>query len=206
MTRSFAVERPAVVFDLGKVLVDFDFNICAKKIQARSQISHEQVCFLVRESDHLIAFETGLISASEFYQRIRNATGYNGTQEEFQTAFADIFTPIHPMIRLNRDLRSGGIETFIFSNTNELAIDHIARSFDFYSDFTGHILSYEQHVMKPAAPIYHVVEQISGRQGPALIYFDDRRENVATALDRGWRAFVHETPEKSLSIIRSLGL
>ena len=38
--------------------------------------------------------------------------------------FADIFTPIEPMIELQRNLRAAGLPSYIFSNTNDLAPTH----------------------------------------------------------------------------------
>jgi len=195
----------AVVFDLGKVLVDFDFQICARKMLAQCQVPLDQIRFLIQESEHLCAFETGLISPAEFYQRVRLESQFTGSQAEFELMFADIFTPISPMVELLRTLRAQGLETYVFSNTNELAVRHIASRYDFYRQFTGHILSFEQHVMKPQDPIYEAVERVAGRRGSGLVYFDDRQENIDTALQRGWRAFVHENPGQTLAIVRSLG-
>lgn len=206
MNPASSPDRPAVVFDLGKVLVDFDFRICARKMLAQCQIPLEQIRFLIQESEHLCAFETGLISPAEFYQRVRHASGFTGSQAEFELMFADIFTPISPMVELLQALRAQGLETFVFSNTNELAVRHITNRYEFYRKFHGYILSFEQHVMKPQASIYEAVETIAGRLGSGLIYFDDRQENIDTALQRGWRAFVHKNPGQTLAIVRSLGL
>jgi len=110
------------------------------------------------------------------------------------------------MIQLQQDLRAHGLPTYIFSNTNELAVNHIRRTFEFFNHFSGYVLSYEQQVMKPDARIYEVVERTTGRQGAQLVYFDDRPENIAAAEKRGWRAHVHEATDKTLRIVRTLGL
>jgi FMN phosphatase YigB (HAD superfamily) len=51
-----------------------------------------------------------------------------------------------------------------------------------------------------------VVEAKTGRRGADILYLDDRPENVAAALSRGWRALLHETPEKTCSHLATLGL
>ncbi len=58
------------------------------------------------------------------------------------------------MIALHAELRGRGVPTYIFSNTNDLAIEHIRRNFPFFKNFVGYIYSYEIGAMKPDARIY----------------------------------------------------
>jgi FMN phosphatase YigB (HAD superfamily) len=96
--------------------------------------------------------------------------------------------------------------TYVFSNTNELAILHVSRCFPFYNTFDGHILSYEHKSMKPDARLYEVVERMSGHRGSSLLYLDDRPENIAAGAGRGWQVILHETPEKSCAAFKRLGI
>ena len=68
------------------------------------------------------------------------------------------------MVQLQAALRQRGLPTYVFSNTNELAAEHIRRNFPFYANFDGYILSYEHGAMKPDARLYEVVERQSGRR------------------------------------------
>ena len=74
------------------------------------------------------------------------------------------------MLDLHRRLRHAGLPTYIFSNTNELAIDHIRARFPFFHQFDGYILSYEHNAMKPDPRLYTVVEQTTGRAGPIALH------------------------------------
>jgi glucose-1-phosphatase len=190
-----------VVFDLGKVLVDFDYSIAARKIAARSAMSLDGVNRFIGESDITVKYEAGLVTRREFFEQARQAIGFQGTFEEFGEFFADIFTEIPPMIELHAALRRRGVPTWIFSNTNDLAIEHIRRSFPFFKNFDGYIFSYEIGAMKPDAKIYEALEKLSGRRGADIVYLDDRPENVAAGSTRGWRAILHETPEKSRAAV-----
>src|SRR2546423_1538398 len=118
-----------VVFDLGKVLVDFDYSIAAGKIASRRKLIAEKVFEFIALSPLLLKYETGLITRQEFFSAICEATGYCGDIEEFGGFFADIFTPIAPMVELHNALRNAKIPTYIFSNTNDLAVTHIRQSF-----------------------------------------------------------------------------
>ncbi len=195
-----------VVFDLGKVLVDFDYSISAGKIARRSRCSAAQVRDLLDHSPLLYRFETGLMSREVFYGEVCAACGFSGNLDEFCAVFADIFSEIKPMIALHAALRAARVPTYIFSNTNPIAEGHIRARFPFFSQFDGYVLSYQNGAMKPAAKIYEVVERETGQTGKAIVYLDDRAENVEAGLARGWQALLHETPEKTIPALRRLGL
>jgi FMN phosphatase YigB (HAD superfamily) len=193
-----------VVFDLGKVLVDFDYNIAAQKISQRGRITPEEIQKFIDHS--LFRYETGLMTNEDFFAEVCAVTGFCGAFEEFAGHFGNIFSPIDPMIEWHRTLRAKGIPTYIFSNTNELAIRHIRQHFPFFANFTSYIFSYEHGAMKPDAKLYEVVERISGKSGEAILYLDDRAENVAAGASRNWQTILQESPEKTLQRVRQFGL
>ena len=195
-----------VVFDLGKVLVDFDYSIAGRRIAARGTMSPADVQKFLDHSPLLYRYETGLMTRQEFFEEVRQATGFRGGIEEFGAFFADIFSEMPPMIELHASLRRSGIPSYIFSNTNDLAIEHIRRNFPFFSNFNGYILSYEIGAMKPATKIYEALESLSGKRGSEILYLDDRRENVDAGAVRGWQVILQTTPEKTRAEIEKLGL
>lgn len=188
---------PIVVFDLGKVLVDFDYSIAAKKIAARSAKHIENLHDILGGSPVLLQLESGLITREQFFSEIQKMTGFSGTAEEFSSYFADIFMPIEPMVELHAGLRKKNVPTYIFSNTNDIAVEHIRRRYPFFSHFDGYILSYEIGAMKPKAKIYEALEKMSGRRGADIFYIDDRLENVEAGAARGWQTVLHETFKKT---------
>lgn len=195
-----------VVFDLGKVLVEFDYGIMARKMAARGSLSAAEIQRIIDHSPLLFRYETGLMTKEQFYAEICSATGYRGDIREFAQVFADIFEPIPLMIEMHSQLRKRGFPTYIFSNTNELAVAHIRRSFPFFSNFDGYIFSFEHSAMKPQARLYEVVERETGRKGEEILYLDDRPENVAGGAARGWRVILQETPAKTRLALQAIGL
>jgi 2-haloacid dehalogenase len=201
------MQTPSVViFDLGKVLVDFDYGIAARRFAERGKISLPQIAQYISQSPLFLHYETGMVTTQQFYAEICRVTGFQGDLAEFDKCFADIFTPIEPMVQIQAALRQRGLPAFIFSNTNELAAEHIRQSFPFYGNFDGYILSYQHGVMKPDARLYEIVERECGRRDAEILYLDDRPENVAAGAARGWQAILHESPEKSRAAIQKLGL
>jgi glucose-1-phosphatase len=196
----------AVVFDLGKVLVDFDYSIAARRIAARGKMTLLEIAAYINQSPLFVEYELGHVTTQQFYEEIRNVTGFRGDLAEFSNCFADIFTEIEPMVRLQAELQQRGMPAYVFSNTNELAVEHIRRTFPFYSRFDGCILSYEHGAMKPDARLYEVVEGQSGRRDAEILYLDDRPENIAAGAARGWQVILQESSEKSRDAVQRLGL
>jgi HAD superfamily hydrolase (TIGR01509 family) len=200
------MKAPVLVFDLGKVLVDFDYSIAARRIAPLCSSCPDPVKFFTQHAELLIGYELGKFTTLEFFNRIKAASGFSGTQAEFNSFFADIFTPIQPMIDLQAELRRTKSPAYIFSNTNDLAVEHIRKRFSFFSDFDGYVLSYEHGAMKPSAKLYEIVERASGRKGSEIIYMDDRPENVEAGVGRGWVGILHESPEKTRGALEKMGL
>jgi len=198
--------HPAFIFDLGKVLVDFDYTIAARKIAARSERPPADLHAFLSTSPLLVQYESGEITRQQFYEQVSAAIGFRGSVEEFGGFFADIFAEIPEMLALQAELRQRGAKSYIFSNTNDLAIEHVRRNFPFFAHFDGYIFSYEVGAMKPRPEIYAAMETLCGRRGADLVYLDDRAENIAAGAARGWRAILHETPAQTRAALHALGV
>ena len=198
--------QPVIIFDLGKVLVDFDYSIAAKKIAARSRSAPADLHAFLGSSPLLVQYESGLLTRRTFFEAVRDAIGFESDLVEFGGYFADIFTEMPGTIALQAELRRRGFKTYIFSNTNDLAIEHVRRNFSFFQNFDGYIFSYEVGNLKPQPEIYMAMEALTGKRGADLIYIDDREENIETGLARGWRAILHESPEKTRRALTAFGV
>jgi FMN phosphatase YigB (HAD superfamily) len=203
--------RPkAVVFDLGNVLLDFDYLRTVQKIRDHCTLlktkSDRELLQLIGGSELFQKFEHGLINPDEFFAGVVQQTGYGGTLDEFGECFGDIFTEAPQMLAWNEELRAKGIPRYILSNTNDLSIRFIKKRFPFFNQFDGYVLSYKHRVMKPQTRIYELVEEMAGLRGNDLFYVDDRDENIHAAAARGWQAVLHVNSAQTLEIARGVGL
>ena len=199
--------RPrAIVFDLGKVLLDFDYGIALQRILPRVRMGLDELRRWFAQSPLLLEYERGRLTSAEFFEQIKAATGFAGGYAEFGELFADIFSEIPAMVAMHDEVRRRGFPTYILSNTNELTIQYIRRQFPFFGRFDGYVLSYEHGSMKPAPRLYEVIEQLTGQRGADLFYLDDVPENVAAGRARGWQAVVHQTPEQTRTALMAAGV
>ncbi len=193
-----------VIFDLGRVLLDFDYGIALSKILPDSALAGRGLEANLLGVELLFRYERGQMSTRGFFEAVREAIGYRGTFGTFATAFGDIFWEIPEMVRLHARLRAQGIPTYVLSNTNELAVAHIRRAFPFFTTFNGHVLSYEHGAMKPESRLYQAAERLSGCREGEILYLDDIAANVAAGIRRGWQAFLHEDPDRSTVLVEDL--
>ena len=69
----------AVVFDLGKVLVDFDYGIAARKLAEKSVLAVDEVRALIDQSPLLFRYERAGMTTQEFFAEVRQRIGYTGS-------------------------------------------------------------------------------------------------------------------------------
>jgi glucose-1-phosphatase len=206
MSLQAAPQPLTVVFDLGKVLLDFDYRIASARLAPRASVPPDEILRLLLGTPLLHRYECGELSTPEFFEILGREAGLTVSFDEFAQWFTDIFTPIPAMIQFHHRLCAAGWPTVLLSNTNELQFEHIRKAHPFVAEFDHQVLSFEHRAMKPDPTLYRVVESLTGLRGPQLVFLDDRADNVAAAQALGWRAFVHQTPEQSQQAFARLGL
>ncbi len=196
----------AVAFDIGKVLLDFDYGILVRKMAPRSRLDVPALEQLLGQSPLLAKYESGQMKCEEFFLAVGQETGYDGTQEEFAALFENIFTPIKEVIVMHEQIVASGLPTYTFSNTNAIASRHISQTYDFWPRFSKHILSHEVGSLKPESKIYEALESVAGCAVGEIAYLDDRHENVVAGKLRGWQAVQFADPAQARAGFGGLGL
>ena len=187
-----------VVFDLGKVLLDFDYDIAIRRFAERSDVGIDKVRELINSSVQY-DYESGKITTDEFFSYVRNGAGFQGGRSEFVDFFSDIFSPMEMMLNFFKRVKKAGLPICVFSNTNEIAIQYISKQYSFYDDFDFYVLSFQEKGMKPDEPIYRVVEKKTMKSGEAILYIDDRLENIETGNRLGWQTVLQNDEVYSIA-------
>ena len=192
-----------IVFDLGNVLLSFDFQIAANQIAQNAQMSAADIVKLIDQSELLHQFERGEINSKAFFKTIAEASQYDKDFDHFQLDFSNIFEEINPMVEFFRDLKKRNFEVVLFSNTNEMATEFIRSRFEFFEEFDATFLSYQHGLMKPDLALYRIVENSLKRSGRELFFIDDRSENIEAAHELGWSGVIHKAPEKTKNAVNT---
>lgn len=174
---------PALLFDIGNVLVRFDFTVAAQRFASMSAASAEQVLALL--SPFKDELESGLISDEDFITQSMERIGFRGTREDFARIWGDIFTPNAPMISAVGRLAAEH-PLYLLSNTSGLHKDWLFANFEVFRHFTGGIYSHEAGCMKPHELIFLSAIETFELDPRRTLYIDDLADNIAAGQRLGF--------------------
>ena len=100
---------------------------------------------------------------------------------------------IEGSIALQRALRAKGVPVFCLTNFGRHSFDEALPMLDFLAEFDRHYVSGRMGVIKPDPRIYQMVEADCGMAPQALLFADDKADNIAAAAARGWRTHQFES-------------
>ena len=180
----------AFLFDIGKVLLNFDYQQAVDHVRAKSPLSSEQIRTAIGQFH--TPLETGAISTGTFLEQAIQATQYGGAAEEFAAGYCDIFTLNQPMWELVDALRKN-FPLYLFSNTSDLHWDFIQAKFPQFAGFTDGVFSMRVKAMKPERAIYEAALVLTEAEAGELFYIDDLAANIDAARALGFHTHLYES-------------
>jgi putative hydrolase of the HAD superfamily len=183
----------AVFFDLGKVLLDFDWTAASRGAAGCCDADPVSMARWVTSSQQACDYECGRLGSREFFERAQKALGFRGGFEEFARLWSDIFTEVPESVALVRRLK-GRVPIALLSNSNEMHIEWVTKRWDFMRLFDAAIISYREGCMKPQPEIYKRALARLGVEPAEAFFMDDRPENVAGARAVGMDAVLFTDP------------
>ncbi len=196
----------AFLFDIGNVIVHFDFLIAAKAAVPLSAAT--DIADVMRRMDAVKhGYEDGQVPRAEFLRRSFEALGFHGTEEQFIAAWQGIFTENKPMTALVNALH-GRFPLYLLSNTNDMHVEGLLRDFPIFGRFAGATYSHEAKAVKPDRKIYDIACRTHGLDPRTTFFIDDLEANIATARELGFQAhhYQHARHGDLLDAIRAAGV
>jgi putative hydrolase of the HAD superfamily len=183
-------DQKVILFDLGKVLIDFDHRIAVQRIKQFCSLDEKSIYSLFFDSNVTDKFEKGLISPLDFFEQVKNMLGARIHYEEFVPIWNEIFTH-HPGMLEILGLLKDNYNLYLVSNINKLHFEYLKKQFNEYFEFFNHLfLSYEMGLRKPDLMIYKFIINYLKTSPDNIIYTDDRIELITAAKGLGMDAFL----------------
>lgn len=198
-----------VFFDLGRVLLQYDFSLAARRISEKTGLDGSAVMEATLASPTPIceAIETGKMTSKELYDWTCETFGMTLSQEEFERSHADIFTPMLDSWKLVRDFKDAGFRTGILSNICEVHWNFCAGAFpQLFELFELPLSSAMLGARKPSPEIYLSAAERAGVKPEEILFFDDREENVAGAQAVGMDAILFTTADAAREELKKRGI
>lgn len=179
------------LFDIGKVLLDFEFERSLAKLLPANVSDH--ATRLSKLLDRKDEFESGKVAVEDFTVWALSVLESPATAEQFTQAWRDIFTINQPMVERATALAAEGHRLILFSNTNDLHTPWIFEAYpDVFAPFHDAVLSQRVGSMKPQPSIYHHATERFGLIPSETLYIDDLPANIATGKELGFRSWQYD--------------
>ncbi len=185
-----------IIFDLGRVLLNLDFEASIKAFQElglQTDVLDNKQAY----SDPVFyELEVGKISPKAFCDRVRKVLNNpEATDLQIENAwYAMILDIPENRVKVVQDL-SRNYNIYLFSNTNQIHIERLHRSFKteygfgFHSLFVKDYYSHEIHERKPDLVSYQKVIELSGVNPEESVFIDDLEKNIIGAQQAGLKTF-----------------
>lgn len=179
----------ALLFDLGNVVIDIDFERIFKKWSHYSGVPAEQMKSVFHVDSAYQQHERGEIEGADYHQHLERILGMNLTYDQFCEGWNDIMVaPIDQTVGILKSLK-GRVPLYALSNANTLHKHYWERTFrDELSHFEKVFVSSDIGCRKPEPAAYqHVLDEL-GIVAQNIVFFDDLAENIEAASALGMTA------------------
>ena len=183
----------ALLFDLGRVVLDIDFDKAIACWAGHAGKSPADIVARFVRGEAYRHHEVGKIDDAAYFAHLRDLMDVELSDAQLLEGWNAIFAGEMPGIAPLLARAAKRLPLYAFSNTNGAHVAHFSQA---YAPVLGHFremfLSSTIGLRKPDAAAYdHVVKAI-GVPASRIVFFDDLAENIEGARARGLTA-VHVT-------------
>jgi glucose-1-phosphatase len=194
----------AIIFDLGGVLLNIDYNKTSKAFLELGIGDFDAAFSQARQQRLFDDYEKGRITSPVFLENLLKWCR-EGTTSELAEAAWNAMLLDFPQERLNALQKlSASHRLFLLSNTNEIHIKayskYLQENFGFSclkNYFEKQYYSYEIGMRKPDREIFDHVIRENNLKASATLFIDDSIQHINGASKAGIAA-IHLTPEKTI--------
>lgn len=180
----------AVLFDVGKVLVDFDYEAVAGAVTKLSKSTVPHLSTI--SGPFLDDYHCGRIQCESLHEFFVGEYETERDFERFEEAMCSSFSPIPEGIELfSTLLERDDVKVGIISDNHRMCERWMRRELPILFSCDGVILSQDVGAMKPDSKIYLSALSAVGLPPEQCFFIDDRENNIHGAKAVGMEGVVH---------------
>lgn len=196
----------AVVFDIGRVIIQWDLRHLYAKLISDSQELDWFLANVVSEKWHHQQDE-GRPLGDMVAQRKRDFPQHGALIDAYAARFPETIPgPVAGTHDLIAQLSDAGVPLFGLSNFGADFWDEFRGAWPVFDLFDDIVVSGHEKCAKPEAQIYQIAEERFGLPVQQLLFVDDKAENIAAAVARGWQGHVFTGADRLAADLSARGL
>jgi len=186
----------AVLFDLGGVIIDIDWQPMFQHWARHSPLSAAEMAARFAMDAPYAEHERGRLDATDYFAHLREVMCYDGSEAEMIAGWNSIFTgEIKATVGLVRRIRHD-VPCYLLTNTNPTHEAAWRRDYASAIGLFGEVfVSSSIGHRKPDRAAFEVVADSTGIAPERFLFLDDTNENVVGARAAGLAAAHVTTPE-----------
>ncbi|MBZ5626337.1 MAG: HAD family phosphatase [Acidobacteriia bacterium] len=195
----------AIIFDLGKVLVHFDFKRGYRELEGLCPYPAAEIPKRIAATGLVERFETGLVEPRDFVDQLSRILDLDVDYDRFCRIWSSIFGHTLVPESLLEGL-AARYRLLLLSNTNAIHFEMIRQNYPLIRHFHELVLSYEVKAMKPRPEIFHAAVERAGCRPEECFYTDDIADYVDGARRVGIDAVQFRSAEQLEEELRARGI
>lgn len=194
-----------IVFDIGDVILNFDFNRVVDKYTSDPQDKEFILNNILNTKDWqgFTLIDKGYLTIDEAITIVLKNTNHK-KDELITKVFKHYFLYCHfneQVLDLIKRLKTR-YKIYLLSNINEYTFNFIKDS-GLFERVDGYILSFQVHQVKPEEEIYKNLIHKYNIKAYESLFIDDTQDNIKTAKNLGFEA-IHALPNNYEDLINKL--
>ncbi len=178
----------AVVFDVGKVLFDWDMRLLIRQF-VTDEAEVEQVFAKVVSVDWHFQHDAGKPLADMVPQRVAEFPQYEAVIRAYATRFNETIPgPIPGSLELVEELHRRAVPLYAITNFGAEFWPAFSATQPIFTRFRDVVVSGVEKIAKPDPAIYAIAQRRFGHAPHEMLFIDDNRDNVEAARACGWEA------------------
>jgi glucose-1-phosphatase len=179
----------ALLFDLGRVVIDIDFNRAFSRWAEHARCGQELIRERFQQDTAYKRHERGEIDSKEYFANLRESLGIDISDAQLLEGWNSILVGEMPGVSELLAKAAESFPLYAFTNSNRAHEQCWSKQFSsILGNFKQVFVSSTIGLRKPEAEAYdHVVTAI-GASANRIVFFDDVLENIEGARARGLQA------------------
>ena len=183
-----------IVFDIGNVICEWNAKKLVRSVFQDEDEQQKALQDIIGHADWL-SLDRGSIGLEDAAARAVSRT--NIQAEKVWKLYRDTppsLVPFPQTLSLINDLKNQGHNLYVLSNMHRHAYEYLIATYDFWSNFSGIVISSHIESIKPEPEIYKYLLTTWSLRPEDTIFLDDLPTNLATADRLGIQTILVDSP------------